>query len=173
MRKIAFVLCGLLVFAVPVLTQTATKTITNLNLEKFAQKRLEAEREYRATYAAKGLPSPEELRAQADARTKATIELAERLSAAEAERARLESAAIQSQQTAPNIFITNYPSIYASDGLIYSYGLFDGRFGRHFRSHRFPLSGFRGYAAGGMVWPVPIDQRPFQRPQPLFRQARP
>ena len=38
-----------------------TKTITNADLEKYKQKRLTAEREYRENYVRLGFPSPEEL----------------------------------------------------------------------------------------------------------------
>lgn len=44
-----------------VLAQTAKKTITNEDLEKFKQKRLQAEAEYKAKYKELGMPSPEEL----------------------------------------------------------------------------------------------------------------
>lgn len=39
----------------------ATKTVTNADLEKFRQKRLAAEADYRANYEKRGMPSPEEL----------------------------------------------------------------------------------------------------------------
>lgn len=41
-----------------------TKTVTNADLEKFRQKRLQAEKEYRENYRRLGLPSPEELERQ-------------------------------------------------------------------------------------------------------------
>lgn len=41
--------------------QTAKKTITNEDLEKFKQKRLQANAEYLAKYKERGMPSPEEL----------------------------------------------------------------------------------------------------------------
>ncbi len=41
--------------------QTAKKTVTNADLEKFKQKRVEAEADYRAKYRELGMPSPEEL----------------------------------------------------------------------------------------------------------------
>lgn len=44
-----------------VLAQTAKKTVTNEDLEKFKQKRLQAEAEYREKYKELGMPSPEEL----------------------------------------------------------------------------------------------------------------
>jgi hypothetical protein len=45
-----------------VVAQTrATKTVTNSDLEKFRQKRVQAEADYRANYEKLGMPSPEEL----------------------------------------------------------------------------------------------------------------
>jgi hypothetical protein len=44
--------------------QTANKTITNADLEKFKKKRVQAEKEYRAKYKERGMPSPEELERQ-------------------------------------------------------------------------------------------------------------
>jgi hypothetical protein len=40
---------------------TARRTVTNADLEKFRQKRLQAEADYRANYKKLGMPSPEEL----------------------------------------------------------------------------------------------------------------
>lgn len=44
--------------------QTAKRTITNFDLEKFKQQREKADAEYRATHKEKGMPSPEELEQQ-------------------------------------------------------------------------------------------------------------
>src|SRR5688500_1126947 len=41
--------------------QTARKTVTNSDLEKFKEKRVQAEADYRANYQKLGMPSPEEL----------------------------------------------------------------------------------------------------------------
>lgn len=47
-----------------VLAQTAKKTITNFDLEKYKDRREQSEAEYRRTYKERGLPSPEELEQQ-------------------------------------------------------------------------------------------------------------
>lgn len=44
--------------------QTAKRTITNFDLEKYKQQREKADAEYRATHKEKGMPSPEELEQQ-------------------------------------------------------------------------------------------------------------
>ena len=66
--KIKFWLAFGLVFAVSILTsaQTAKKTVTNQDLEKFRQQRLQAEAEYRTKYKELGMPSPEELQKRND-----------------------------------------------------------------------------------------------------------
>lgn len=181
MKKIAAVLCVFFSIGGGALAQTSHKTVTNRDLEKFTQKRVEAEREYRETYAAKGLLSPQELSAQNDARIKATLELADKIRAADAERERLAAAAIAQQQAAPRIIVNSYPSGsygypsgYYDSGIVYSYGYdgyYDGYYGRRARGrfgrfYRPPLSG--GYAAGGWVWPAPVGASTFQRPRPMF-----
>lgn len=44
--------------------QTAKRTVTNADLEKYRQKRVQAEEDYRANYKQLGMPSPEELKRQ-------------------------------------------------------------------------------------------------------------
>ncbi|MEZ5344334.1 MAG: hypothetical protein R2681_02155 [Pyrinomonadaceae bacterium] len=56
-----------------------TKTITNLDLEKYKQARLNAERELRENYKELGFPSPEELEKQNEESRKALSELSQRL----------------------------------------------------------------------------------------------
>lgn len=66
----------------------ATKTITNADLEKFRQKRLQAEADYRANYEKLGMPSPEELERREAERQRWHAEFSQR---AEAERAQAEN----------------------------------------------------------------------------------
>ncbi|HYJ90840.1 MAG TPA: hypothetical protein VEV84_06010 [Pyrinomonadaceae bacterium] len=178
MKKIAVVFCVFFSFTGVATAQIARRTVTNADLEKFAEQRLAAEREYREMYAAKGMLSPEELKARNDARIKDTIDLANKLQSEEIERQRLavieSTAELQAQQLAVQAAT---PIYYPYDGGILSVGVFgDGGFGRGFHSRRFfPFfnSGFgRGvYAAGGNIWPAPVGQRSL-RPQPLFRTVR-
>ena len=61
-ERILLVLSLILTVAGFVSAQTpARKTVTNADLEKFRQKRLQAEADYRANYKRLGMPSPEEL----------------------------------------------------------------------------------------------------------------
>jgi hypothetical protein len=59
-----FVLSFIAVGLVSAQTRRGTKTITNADLEKYRQKRLQSEREYRDNYEKLGFPSPEELQRQ-------------------------------------------------------------------------------------------------------------
>ena len=61
-KRLLFVLCS--IFVAANLTAAQTKTVTNSDLEKYRQKRLQAERDYRENYAKLGFPSPEELERQ-------------------------------------------------------------------------------------------------------------
>jgi hypothetical protein len=156
MKKIAAFLC--VFFSLTVIgysQQTARRTVTNSDLQKFSQKRTEAERVYRETYAAKGLPSPEQIQAQSDARVKEELALAAKLEAADLERERLALAAMSLQ---PGPVITSQGVPYYSPDYGYLGFGFDG-FANGFRN-RFRGRGIgfsrRYYAAGGMVWPAPL-----------------
>ena len=61
-KRLLFILGLSFITANSALAQT--KTITNADLEKFRQKRLQAEREYNQNYEKLGFPSPEELKRQ-------------------------------------------------------------------------------------------------------------
>jgi hypothetical protein len=58
-KGLLFILCLSFITASSSFAQT--KTVTNADLEKFKQKRLQAEREYSESYEKLGFPSPEEL----------------------------------------------------------------------------------------------------------------
>ncbi|HSK72353.1 MAG TPA: hypothetical protein VK892_11690, partial [Pyrinomonadaceae bacterium] len=70
-----------LIFSVSSLTFAQTKTITNADLEKQRQKRVQAEREYRENYKKLGFPSPEELERQIEESRIEREELSARLRA--------------------------------------------------------------------------------------------
>ncbi|HEX8287085.1 MAG TPA: hypothetical protein VF556_03770 [Pyrinomonadaceae bacterium] len=65
-KRLLFILVLSFFVLAPVSAQTrrATKTVTNADLEKYRQKRLQSEREYRDNYEKLGFPSPEELQRQ-------------------------------------------------------------------------------------------------------------
>jgi hypothetical protein len=61
-----------------VLAQQAKRVITNLDLEKYRQQRIEAEQEYLQTYQQKGLPSPEEIEKISEERRRRLAEYSEK-----------------------------------------------------------------------------------------------
>ena len=173
MKRIAAVLCVVFSFFAIAVGQVARKTVTNADLEAFREKRVAAEKEYRDTYAAKGLPSPEELQAATDARVKETIDLGNKLRAEQLERERLALQAEAQQQAALAAYYNGGPVYYPYDNSVLSYGYFGGRsgFGRRFRGRVFSSNGLGGvYAAGGNVWPAPPGSIR-QRPQPMIRRS--
>lgn len=78
-------LCFLLIF--PIFGQQKPRIITNFDLEKYKQKRLEADSEYLRTYQNKGMPSPEEIERIIEERRKRNTEIAQRVNQ---ERSKLE-----------------------------------------------------------------------------------
>lgn len=67
-------------------TAAQTRTVTNADLEKFRQKRVQAERDYRDSYERLGLPSPEELDKRREQNRKELTELSARLQSENLER---------------------------------------------------------------------------------------
>jgi hypothetical protein len=79
-----------LLAAVPVFSQR-TRTITNMDLEKYRQQRLRAEKEYVENYARLGFPSPEELQKQIEKARVERDELSARLAAERLQREQIEA----------------------------------------------------------------------------------
>ena len=124
------------------------RTVTNTTLEKFQQKRLAAEKDYRENYARMGFPSPEELDRQRDADMKVRLELAEQLRQArlaeerlELDRQRLNLEAAQMEREAE---VTDESGVFYGGGFWGGFGGFDGwdRFDRFRRG--FPIRTFPG-----------------------------
>ena len=90
MRK--FLIAGGVIGIFVVSAAAQAKTVTNADLAKFAEKRINAEREYRENYERLGLPSPEELEKRNAEEAAEREELVRRLRAD-----RLRSEAIEAQ----------------------------------------------------------------------------
>lgn len=154
-----------------------TRTVTNVELEKYQQKRLAAERDYRANYERLGMPSPEDLDRQRDADMKSRMELAEQLRQArlEKERLELEQRSIESAQLEAESAAIEVNEFYG--GYAGGYGFYDlGR--NRFHRGRYPFSGRFGhnrrlpvfYRRGGYrVTPFGVIQTP--SPRPVFRRG--
>jgi len=100
-----------------------TKTVTNADLAKFAEKRISAEREYRENYERPGMPSPEELEKQNADEAIEREELSRRLRAE-----RLQQEAINAQREAaesvrrPQTYYIENPDRPYYSGYPYFYG---------------------------------------------------
>jgi len=85
MKRQALFVLGL-VFAFSAVAFAQTKTVTNADLDKFKQKRLQAEKELRENYRELGFPSPDELQKQIEESKKELFALSDRLRAERIER---------------------------------------------------------------------------------------
>lgn len=155
-------LCILTLAAVSAFAQT--KTVTNFELEKYRQQRVQAVKDLNENYKELGFASPEERAKRLEAWKKESSELSGRLEmeriARENAEAVTEQAAVQQryyQSTQPEYPLYN-------DGLIYNYGNSNGYSSRF--SNRVPRQS--GYFAGGAFWPGPSTVR-----QPILVQPRP
>lgn len=92
MKKQFVVFLGI-IFALSSVAFAQTKTVTNADLEKFRQKRLEGEREYAENYKKLGFPSPEQLKKQRAEDEKNLIAFSQDL-----ETRRIQREAIQKEQ---------------------------------------------------------------------------
>jgi hypothetical protein len=195
MKKIAGIFCVLVSFVLTASAQWAIRTVTNADLEKYAQERIEADKQYRQNYASRGMLSPEEVQARADDRMNQTIELANKIRSDDLERRRLDLAAqaqilearrLDAREAAEqSTAVVYYPNPYNGyggyNGYILGgegYGYYSGgygyygnrRYGRHYRGG-FPVLGSGGYVSGGNLWPS-ISTPIFQWPVPGFGTGR-
>lgn len=121
MKKQFVVLLGL-IFSVSGVALAQTKTVTNADLEKFRQKRLQAEREYRENYKKMGFPSPEELEQKRVRDQEELIEFSQRL-----EIRRLEREAAQAEAENQALWLQNqYLQSSGNNPVYYSGGYFTG-----------------------------------------------
>lgn len=87
--KVMFLFCLSILAVAPVFAQT--KTVTNAELEKFRQKRVQAEKDYRENYAKMGFPSPEDLDRQIEKSRVERDALSARLTAERLQREQVEA----------------------------------------------------------------------------------
>lgn len=115
--KALFILFSIFLTATVVLAQTSTKTITNADLEKYRQERLQGEKELRENYRELGFLSPEEQAKQDEQDAIERSELAESL-----RQERLEREAITSQAQAKSQYIVE--TQFYDKGAFYSPGYY-------------------------------------------------
>ena len=158
------------------------RTVTNATLEKFQQKRLAAERDYRENYARMGFPSPDELERQHQADMTARLQLAEQLRQARLaeERLELERESLDAARLDEDTEVAEYPTYYG--GFVTGIGGFGGYdFHRSYRrrGHHSPFGGLgfgnRRFVAprtGYRITPFQVIPVPIPRPAPMFRGRR-
>jgi hypothetical protein len=143
------------IFISAIVASAQTKTVTNADLEKFRQKRVQSEQDYRDNYQKLGLPSPEELEKQREQNRKELSELSGRLQKENLEREQrqredeyeqaqfeyLRRSANQYNQGAynGNGYLGSYP-YYGYSGGYYNYS-YNNRFRRN-----------RGFGRGGSFY---------------------
>ena len=148
MKKAVF--CFGLVLSLAALSVGQVRTVTNATLQKFQQKRLDAERDYRDNFARMGFPSPEELDRQREIDMSTRIELADQLRQARLEKERLElerrSLDLQAVRIDSEINADRYDGFYGGYfGGYGGFGGYDGFYsnGRYRRGGgRFPFATF-------------------------------
>lgn len=179
MTKAALMFCVVISMAMVGFGQ---RTVTNATLEKFQQKRLAAERDYRENYARMGFPSPEELERQRQADMTARLQLAEQLRQARLAKERLElerqNLALEEARLNDENEEVDDPTFYGG-GFITGFGGFGGITGFDFdrrRRRRGPRPPFAPFGFGNRRFVTPRTGyriTPFQViPVPTVRPAR-
>lgn len=158
--RIVFLIC----FACAAVFSAAaqSKTVTNMDLEKYRDERVKGEAHLRENYAKMGFSSPEERAKRNEQSAKELSDLAARLRSErlEQERIALEREAAE-RRSAPVYDVLPYTQ-YSSDYPYYDYwgGGYYWSGGRRVRR---PIRGFQqqnGYFAGGMFIPTGTPGRP-------------
>jgi hypothetical protein len=141
-----------------------SKTVTNMDLEKYRDERVKGEAYLRENYAKMGFSSPEERAKRIEQAAKETAELAERLRSDRLERERLAAEREAAERRAASVYDVQPYTQYSSDYFPY-YDYWGGGYywsgGRRFR--RPFRGGFQqqnGYFAGGMFIPTGTPPRP-------------
>ncbi|MGI8787312.1 MAG: hypothetical protein ACR2HG_06085 [Pyrinomonadaceae bacterium] len=143
-------------FVAVVSASAQNQTVTNEDLEKFRQKRLAAEKDYRENYEKMGFPSPEELNKQIEQSRVERRELAARLRAEklQSERLDLQRQIAESEANSHNLQLQLENSSRSDDDNYYSNYGFNGfynfpNFGfPAYRSNRFNRGNFRNNRRG-------------------------
>lgn len=180
-----------LVISLAAVSFAQVRTVTNSSLQKFQEKRLAAERDYRENYARMGFPSPEELDRQREADMAARIQLSEKLRQVrlENERLELERQNLELQSLRLNQEMNAYANS-GNDGGYYDNGYYGGyyggygyggygfNYGRGFRGQG-PRPPLGGIGQGNRLLPMvdrrgayrvtPFEVIPVPNPRPVFR----
>lgn len=156
---------AILVFTFPGFAQT--QTVTNADLERFREKRLQAEREYRENYARLGMPSPEQIEKQREEDVSRIVEIGDRLRRERLEREirSIELATLAARNSAQGVV---YQPVIVREQSGYFYGTTFYRGRPHWQKWPRSRQPVIWRAAGGMVYwepgsrPSSIWSSPFQ-----------
>jgi len=157
--KLLFAFCLVVVSAMAAAAQA--RTITDLDLEQYKEKRIAAERDLRENYAKMGFSSPEERERRLAQDAKDLEELSSRL-----RNERLARESYDAQRAyAESLDSSDQPAVqtYSADGVYYS--------SPGYYRYRRQRTGTQqqGYYAAGQFWPT----GPRTRPQPLYAAPKP
>ena len=156
MKKQILLFLGFIFISANVVSAQSKRTVTNADLEKFRQTRLQAEREYRQSYQRLGLPSPEELEKRREQNRKELSELSERLREENLEREQRQreeefrQAQISYFRSSSQLNQSAYNgSGYYSSGYVGGYPFFgysSGYYGNYYNNR---FGKYRGFGRGG------------------------
>ncbi|MEP7149070.1 MAG: hypothetical protein ABI857_09330 [Acidobacteriota bacterium] len=180
MKKVALIFG--LVLSMAMIGIGQVRTVTNSTLQKFQQKRLAADRDYRENYARLGFPSPEELDRQRESELAARLSIVEQLREARVANERLElerrnldieaasidNAAARVEESRPNgVYFGTYGGYFGNyRGGSYPYGYY-----RRYRGY-FPKA--RIFSGGGYrATPVGVYPNPSPRMRPIISRGGP
>ena len=157
--------CLFLVFIVlaAVMAAVAQRTVTNSDLERYRQTRVQAEKDLRENYARLGFPSPDAITRRNQESRKELLKLSARLSAERLEQERLDAQVQQAMwlaDAARQQYAGGQVAYYDSGAFFPGYYLGGGRlFGSRPRYQQ------PGYFAGGQFWAT----GPRTPPRPMIR----
>lgn len=148
--RICFLICFILASVVVAVSQT--KTVTNFDLEKYAQERVKAEKDLCENYKQLGFASPEEMARRYAADAKEREDLAARLRQERVERERVEAEREANARATAAYYRYSQSqqreTQYVEPSYFWSYG----------RRYRVPPQTIQyqqpGYYAGGQFWPT-------------------
>ena len=172
--KKAVVFFGLFLLSATV-AAAQVRTITNSTLQRFQEKRIAADREYRNNYERMGFPSPEELDRQRENDMSARLQLAEQLRRArlEKERLELEHRGLDLHAAAMNDDDEPYDRVGGFYGGYFGgIGGFSSGGGFRRRHGRFGFDRFAPFGGGYRATPVGIIPDPSRRRIPFFSRGR-
>ncbi|HLA94735.1 MAG TPA: hypothetical protein VK612_03365 [Pyrinomonadaceae bacterium] len=159
-QRALFILCGIIGLAGFMIGQA--RTVTNADLDKYKQQRLNAEKGLQDYYAKIGVTQAELQKREAE-ETKAREELSLRLRTQRLERERAEAELRASEMSAPQFNVFNPQAQNGYPGYIY-YG------NQWIPRHRFP-----NYRNNGVMWratPMGVIYEPGSRPSSIWSYPR-